>query len=116
MENHLSASSNIIMSKDFEKGVVKYIDGRSLYLTSSEKQALKSFEKENIAVYTPYMPSNFAVDVLKCKNQKLEHGPMEWTPVTTNVCGRLFSRAKLNLDDLKHRLTPMHLESELFYT
>ena len=32
MENHLSASSNIIMSKDFENGTVKCIDGRSLYL------------------------------------------------------------------------------------
>ena len=69
MENHLSASSNIITSKDFEKGIVKCIDGRSLYSTSSEKTALKPFEKEINAVDTPYMPSNFAADVLKSKKQ-----------------------------------------------
>ena len=27
---------------------------------------------------------------------------------------KLFSRVKFNLDDLIHRLTPMHLESEIF--
>ena len=69
MESHL-ASSNIIMSKDFENGTVKCIDGRSSYLTSSEKTALKPFEKGISAVDTPYMPSNFAVDVLRSKKSK----------------------------------------------
>ena len=67
MEIHLSAASSIIMSEDFENGVVKCFDGRSLHLTSSEKTALKPFEKEIVTVDTPYMPSSFPVDVLKCK-------------------------------------------------
>ena len=39
---------------------------------------------------------------------------MEWIPGTSNICERLFSRAKLNLGDMRHRLAPMHLESQLF--
>ena len=63
------------------------------------------------------MPSIFAVDVLKSKKRKLEHGAMEWIPAgTSNICERLSRKAKFNLGDWRHRLTPMHVEGELFYT
>ena len=60
------------------------------------------------------MPSNFAPNVLKPKTQKLEHGSIEWIPETSKISERLFSQAKPNLRDLRHRFKPMHLESELF--
>ena len=53
MENHLSAGSNI-MSTDNENGIVKCVDERSLYLTSSAKTALKPFEKKRCSRYTIY--------------------------------------------------------------
>ena len=46
MENHLSAFSNIIVSKDFEEGRGKCIDGRSLFLTLLEKQRWSGLKKK----------------------------------------------------------------------
>ena len=39
-----------------------------------------------------------------------EYEELHWIPPTSNICERTFSRSSLILGDLRHRLTPFHLE------
>ena len=57
------------------------------------------------------------IEVNPGKKKKLElcsYMTMSWIQGTSNVCERLFSRAKLNVGYLRHNMSPMHLEAELF--
>jgi hypothetical protein len=38
----------------------------------------------------------------------------EWFPITSNICERLFSKAKLSVGHLRMAMTPMHLEMLMF--
>ena len=46
------------------------------------------------------------------KAKKMIH--FEWIPATSNVCERLFSRAKMIFDDYRKKLEPVNLEAQLF--
>ena len=116
MDYHLSKDAEIVMSKDFENAVVKCLDKKSSTLTSSEILSLKKFE-EPIQVLSGAPTLSFAEASLQAKRLKLQDNGfqrMDWLPPTSNVCERLFSRAKLTFGQCRQKLSPMHLEAELF--
>ena len=116
MAHHLSKSASIVTSPDFENGIVKCIDGKYSELLFAEKIALKSLEKQ-VCEQPSGGECSFVEKILLAKKKKLElcgYLTMSWIPGTSNVCDRIFSRAKLNVGYLRHNMSPMHLEAELF--
>ena len=106
----------IVNWKNFEKGLVKIQDGKESLLSDQEAMAVKSFTK-HVYAETENAGADYAEQLLLAKMRKTDsskYEPLQWSPSTSNICERLFSRAKLTLGYLRHSLTPMHLEACLF--
>ena len=116
MTTHLAKNAVIVANRCFEDAVVKCIENKFQELTEDEKNALKAFEKQVIEGNNS-TGSNFAKGLLQAKRLKTGgsgYVSLQWVPGTSNVCERLFSRAKLNIGYLRHNMSPMHVEAELF--
>ena len=115
MSHHLSKDADIVHCKNFESGVVNCILG--LKLTECKKKALGVLENNVIQVDQDVENEDFAENILLTKRRKTDdstYGNLCWIVGTSNICERLFSRAKLNIGYSRHNITPMHLEAELF--
>ena len=99
--------TEIIQSTVFENAVAKTFDGKIAELTKRQKKARKMFEITNDVVDVDGN-LDFAESILRAKracgiDDKLMN--LEWLPLTTNPCERLFSRAKLSIGYLRHGLS-----------
>ena len=123
----LKMDAEIVHSKHFESGVIKVQSGNEQTLTRDEKKSLKRFLIDYDANNDSDIEEiesdqlSFADSVLEraqaAKRQRIEksaYRSMKHVSPTSNVCERLFSRAKLIMTDQRKHMTPYHLEMMLF--
>ena len=113
VEHFLGAGNGTLTHNPaFEKAIIKTIAGENL--TFLEKYEIDSFVKQDEAAESTSSSSTSYVDeiIASKKAKKMIH--FEWIPATSNVCERLFSRAKMIFDDYRKKLEPVNLESQLF--
>ena len=107
VEHHFGPKTEIIQSTVFENAVVKIIDGRIAELTQRLKSTRKVLEITNEVVGVDGN-LEFAENILRAKRA---YGVddvlmnLEWLPLTTNRCERLYSREKLSIGCLRHGLS-----------
>jgi hypothetical protein len=117
-----NASSYVVKIKTFESAICKLQLsklGKSLEpLTSAEITSLSKFRKKAIvpAETTKKSYENEYLSVLseEVGGIHLDYENFMAVPCTSNICERLFSRAKLVLGDLRGKMTPEHVETILF--
>ena len=117
MEHHLSISAEVFQNKDFENGIVKYLEKKHSELTMSEKVDLRKLERDKQIEDVAEESESFAKGLLLAKKRKTEaeYVSLEFfNPGTSNICERLFIKGKLTLGMLRQNLSPMHLEASLF--
>jgi hypothetical protein len=126
---HLRADAEIVHSTNFESAVCKVQALDERLLNSNEKKAIKRFlisprdpdgasesESEN-----DHTDDDWAQDIIDDTNarkrRKLivsKYRPMQHISPTSNVCERLFSRAKLIMRPHRKMMSPYHLEMLIF--
>ncbi|KAF4145517.1 hypothetical protein GN958_ATG05320 [Phytophthora infestans] len=124
MKKYLSANASIVNNAVFERVLVKLQSGRKL--TAAEKAA-------SVRLLSP-IPNDLAAndnkkssddeDNISFAEQALKRrrltGPKEtyidtnFTPPTSNICERLFSKSKLFLTDQRRAMRPATLEMLVF--
>ena len=109
-EHEVGVKENTTHNASFELGIVHSIQGKTL--TENEQLALSVFTYSNaVADQENYV--DFATSIIASKLAKLTMR-LEWVPGTSNVCERLFSRAKFIFTDYRKSLEPVHLEAQMF--
>ena len=116
---HMSADSQIVKDVDFERGLIKLIDGDVALLTSAEKDALVMFKREGGDEDDgAELTSNFALDSFRAKKKRKV--PNEFTyidasfvPATSVLADREFSQSSIVFLELRQAMTPLHLECVL---
>jgi hypothetical protein len=121
LTEYLFPEANIIHSKHFENGVVKIMRDNANLLTRQEENAvtgLKKPEPDVIVAEEDDVNLTLAQKTLKRAKHEQErkrvvtdpYGDLSWIPHTSNVCERLFSKAKSTLGYLRRSMTPLHFE------
>jgi hypothetical protein len=119
MTDCLSPEADIIQSIPFEKGIVKIMSGRCSELTAAERRLTSCFvadddDEASDNVEDDEAIDDFATRVLLDNRRKISLGSefpdLSWIPPTSNMVERLFSRSKLTLGSLRHRMNPTNLE------
>jgi hypothetical protein len=117
---HISADSQIVKDVDFERGLVKLIDGDVALLTSVEKDALVMFKRKGGDVDNgDELTGNFALDSLRAKKKRKvvnesTYIDASFVPATSVLAEREFSQSSLVFSELRQAMTPLHLECVLF--
>jgi hypothetical protein len=127
-ERYLAPDAEIVHSPVFESAIVKIQSGKVLLLTEEERTAVTRLQNPNpistvdvVAADTPATKPlsvtrkalNAAIAMRKeAEDAKQEgiYGDLSWIPHSSNMCERLFSRAKLTLGYLRRSMTPLHFE------
>ena len=116
---YLGSNARVIKSRHFESGVVKILEQRENDLALCEKIAcarLKKIEGEP-EVETHSEDDDFASMILKKRTKVTTSSgylDLHFLLPTSNLLERFFSVAGLALTNLRQRLTPEHLEQQLF--
>jgi hypothetical protein len=127
-ESKLSATAEVVHSSDFESAVCKVQALDEKLLLPNEKKALKRFLKsENEADNEPDSDAeeeadrDWAQDIIDNadarKRRKLfvsKYRSLKHISPTSNVCERIFSRAKLVMRPHRKHMSPFHLEMLIF--
>lgn len=121
MSHHLRRDADIVTNVSFESGILKVQGGKENLLTVDEVSALRVFRKSD-GVQSDATESgenlSFAQRLLKRrKTQCIESSytmDIHHVLPTSNICERLFSRAKLVLTDQRASTLPVNFEMLLF--
>jgi hypothetical protein len=123
--NYLSSTADIIQNIAFESAVIKVL-GNNNKLSREESKVLQRFRIDPIDEYEDIeesTTSDFADAVLNSAEAsrrvegtttRLSYRSLKHVSATSNVCERLFSRAKLIARDHRKHMSPYHLELLLF--
>ncbi|KAG3025140.1 hypothetical protein PC128_g4843 [Phytophthora cactorum] len=118
--NYLAPSADIVLSPEFESGVVKVLGGHEKDLTRAKKAALRRFQRVISRSSTQEAEPTklgFADRLLKCRNVQDEPSTyvlLAATPPMSNKAERLFSLARMIMRYERNRLSPLMLEMLLF--
>ena len=123
--SHLRKDSTIIENPDFEKGVVKILDGRENELTRAEEIAVSIFLKDEVGnesvASSPGQNSDYAAMLLRRENRKRpreesksKYRKLRHISPTSSVCEVLFSKARLIMTHLRKIMSPHTLNMLLF--
>jgi hypothetical protein len=125
---HLKPYAAIVNNPDFENGIAKLQGGAEGTLTIEEKEAVAIFlivdeeEEDNDVVQAAGVPRlGFAERLLRTaeSNKRRRVGKSKYrctrhVIATSNICERLFSRAKLLMSHLRRSMSPATLNMLLF--
>lgn len=123
MAHHLGENADIVTDVLFESGILKVQRGKEHLLTTEEKRKLRMFEKttNDAAAAAPANEEDnltFAQRLLKRRRtecpETLYKEDINYVLPTSNICERLFSRAKLILTGHRAGTLPVNFEMLLF--
>ena len=124
IELYIGPRAPIVYSTDFEAGVIKIQRKADHDLSDAEKNAVKCFLKPSVHRNhneTTTSSGEDAVETLEAlrKRRRIENHTSLYADVkhvlpTSNICERLFSRAKLTYSALRKNMLPVHLEEVLY--
>ena len=128
---HLAPDAEIVMSKDFERGVVKILNKNESEMSSEEQLAticllnstlVEDSDSEVSVSTTQPKQSSCAMEIL-LKRRKLDNPVLspaskflspKFILPTTNIVERLFSLAGVAFNEHRRSLLPANLEMQLF--
>ena len=118
VEHWLGNVGKLFPNPVFDSGVMKVINGEAL--TAAEVDVLEPFQTIDVAAESEEEVDDQDMYFTRpAKKQKVQGinvypGKLEWIPPTSNVVERLFSLARLSLDDTQKSMSPMHLEGLVY--
>jgi hypothetical protein len=116
LDSHISTTSSIVYSEDFENGIVSLQKGNSQVLNNQEKEAMECFK---ISATTPTVNVDTESKVLLALRMNRVNSRGHYVD-TTGICPtsnhleRLFSQCKLIKSQLRQAMAPETLEMLLF--
>ncbi|KAL0227660.1 hypothetical protein RCL1_003803 [Eukaryota sp. TZLM3-RCL] len=119
LTTYASPDSEIVHSPDFESAVVKIMDGLELYLTAHEGKAVSSLKTPEHITGNKRLSGSLEEKLSEIGSDSQSYSTnkyynLNFIPCTSNEVERLFSRAKILIGSLRHRMLPSSLEHQIF--